>query len=108
MRRSRYLRTLLEREIASCLWCSTFSIITKAHLGLSKTNCVLPLTNAIEFLKLGLVDTLLYQSGQNTFAPILKQRCTPEGLGIAYLAGEIDFDGLDANILRAGRHRWRR
>ena len=36
----------------------TFSVITEAHLGLAKTNCVFPLTDAIKLLKLGLVNTL--------------------------------------------------
>jgi hypothetical protein len=36
----------------------TFPIITEAHLGLSKTNCVFSLANAIEFLELCLVDAL--------------------------------------------------
>jgi hypothetical protein len=36
----------------------TFPVITEAHLGLSKTNCVFPLANAIELLKLGLGNAL--------------------------------------------------
>jgi len=36
----------------------TFPVIAEAHLGLAKTNCVLPLTDAIELLELALVDTL--------------------------------------------------
>jgi hypothetical protein len=36
----------------------TFAVIAEAHLGLSKTNCVLPLTNAIMLFKICLVETL--------------------------------------------------
>lgn len=36
----------------------TFSIIAEAHFGLSKTDCVFPLANAIELFQLSLVDTL--------------------------------------------------
>lgn len=41
-----------------CIAYLTFSIIAEAHLSLSKTNCVFPLTNAIELLELGLVNAL--------------------------------------------------
>jgi hypothetical protein len=53
----------------------TFAVIAEAHLGLSKTNCILSLTNAIVLLKLCLVETL---------------------------AGKVDLDGLDTNVLGAG------
>ena len=36
----------------------TLSVITEAHLGLAKADCVLSLANAIELLKLGLVNAL--------------------------------------------------
>ena len=36
----------------------TFSVVTEAHLRLAKANGVFPLTDAIELLKLGLVDAL--------------------------------------------------
>lgn len=36
----------------------TFSIVAEAHFSLAKTNCVFALANAIELLKLGLIDTL--------------------------------------------------
>jgi hypothetical protein len=38
---------------------NTFSIIAEAHLGLHETNCIFPLANAIELLKLCLVNALL-------------------------------------------------
>jgi hypothetical protein len=36
----------------------TFSVIAETHFGLSKTNCVFPLTNAIELLELCLINAL--------------------------------------------------
>lgn len=36
----------------------TFSIVTEAHLGLTQTDGILPLANAIELLELDLVDAL--------------------------------------------------
>jgi hypothetical protein len=36
----------------------TLSVITEAHLGLAKADCVLSLANAIELLELGLVNAL--------------------------------------------------
>lgn len=36
----------------------TFSVITKAHLGLAETNGIFALTDSIELFELGLVDTL--------------------------------------------------
>ncbi len=36
----------------------TFSVVTEAHLGLTETDGVLPLTDAIEFFQVCLVDTL--------------------------------------------------
>ena len=36
----------------------TFSIIAEAHFGLSETNCVFSLANAIKLFQLSLVDTL--------------------------------------------------
>lgn len=55
----------------------TFSIIAEAHLGLAEANCVFSLAHAIELLQLTLVYTL---------------------------TGKVDFDGLDADVLRSGRH----
>jgi hypothetical protein len=39
-------------------WSCTFSVIAEAHLGLAEANGVLALANAIELLKLCLVDAL--------------------------------------------------
>ena len=36
----------------------TLAVITEAHLGLTQTNCVFSLAYTIEFLQLGLVNTL--------------------------------------------------
>lgn len=36
----------------------TLSVITEGHLGLAETNCVLSSRNAIELLKLGLLNAL--------------------------------------------------
>jgi hypothetical protein len=36
----------------------TLAVITEAHLGLTKTYCVLSFTDAIELLQLSLVDAL--------------------------------------------------
>jgi len=56
---SRYLinvsRMKMEARQKSLL---TFPVVTEAHLGLSKTNGIFSLTDAIELLQLGLVNTL--------------------------------------------------
>lgn len=41
----------------------TFSVVTEAHLGLTKTNCVFASANAIELLEFCLIDAL--QSSQS-------------------------------------------
>jgi hypothetical protein len=53
------------------------TIVAEAHLGLAKTNGVLSGANAIELLELNLINIL---------------------------AGEVKLNGLDANVLRTGRH----
>lgn len=82
----------------------TFSIVAEAHLGLPKTNGVFSLRNSIEFLQLGLINTLshdrLLANAQHTIWEF-------RGNSASYLAGEIDLDGLDANILRARHCGWR-
>lgn len=56
---SRYLYTkFVNPNRAQMHLTRTFSVIAEAHLGLSKTNCVFPLTNAIELFQLDLVDAL--------------------------------------------------
>lgn len=40
------------------LFLLAFSIIAEAHFGLSETNCVFPLANAIKLFQLGLVNAL--------------------------------------------------
>ena len=96
----------------------TFAIIAKAHLGLAKTDCVLSGADAIELFQLVLVDILqvvrtcqrfrrseggevgeLKGAGSGSSVP---QR---QGKGLkTHLAGEVDLDGLDADILRTGGH----
>lgn len=46
------------RGTRGCLSHLTFSVITEAHLRLPKADGVFALANAIELLKLGLVDAL--------------------------------------------------
>jgi hypothetical protein len=44
--------------MASLLILPTFPVVAEAHLGLAKTNCVFALADAIELLKLCLIDAL--------------------------------------------------
>ncbi len=78
----------------------TFSIIAEAHLGLSKPDCVFPLTDAIKFLELSLVNTL-----REAFVSTPGQDLIHQTANASYLAWKINFNGLNANVLRAGRHR---
>jgi len=73
----------------------TFSVIAEAHLGLSKTDGVFSCCNAIEFLKLGLVDAL------GTKLAWMSSYSKKGGLFGAYLAWEINFNGLDADVFRS-------
>jgi hypothetical protein len=41
----------------------TFAVIAEAHFGLAQANCVFSGADAIEFLELGLVDTLWVVKG---------------------------------------------
>ena len=43
----------------------TFSIIAEAHFGLSMTDCVFPLANAVELFQLSLINTLYIQFSEN-------------------------------------------
>lgn len=74
----------------------TFSIIAKAHLCLAKANCIFSLADAIEFLKLCLVDALneLVGGRRHLSSPIRAIK--------ANLAGKIDLNSLYAHILRTG------
>ena len=81
----------------------TFSIIAETHFGLSKTNGILSLADAIKFFQLSLVDALA----------ILVSRVTPCKFWRRYLGREasetdlarkVDFNGLDANVLRPRCH----
>lgn len=54
---------ILVVSVRECLDCSdhrfrTFSVVAEAHLGLTQTDRVLALADAIELFKLGLVDAL--------------------------------------------------
>lgn len=77
----------------------TFAVIAEAHPGLPETNGILSLTDAIEFLELCLFHALQDWNQLST------GDCPREA---QYLAGEVDFQGLDTDILRAGRHGERR
>jgi len=83
----------------------TFSVIAEAHLGLAKTYCVLALADAIELLKLGLVNAL---ESHNVSAALPPTLCRGAQVGrvsrATYLAGEVDLNGLDADVLGAQRH----
>lgn len=78
----------------------TFPIIAEAHLGLSKTNRIFPLTDAIKFLKRGLINTL-QQSGQLSGA---WNKCDCKLTTSTYLAWEIHLNGFDTNVLRSICH----
>lgn len=82
----------------------TFSVVAEAHLGLGKTNCVFSRANAIEFLQLRLRDTLLQQRMISKSQKISRHGETLR----AYLVWEVDFNGLDADVLGARRHGGRR
>ena len=78
----------------------TFSVVAEAHLSLAETNCVFSLGHAIELLKLCLIDTLC-NIVRILLPGVLFSRTAQWG---AYLAWEVDFDGLNTNVLRTGRH----
>lgn len=79
----------------------TFPVIAEAHLGLSQTNGVLPLADAIEFLQFFLVDAL---SRELELSPTLSARSTARRIQVTYLAREVDLNGLNANVLGTSRH----
>lgn len=72
----------------------TFAVVTEAHLSLAETNGVFSGGNAIEFLQLGLVNALV------ELVSTSYQNCRVR----AYLAGKVDLNGLDANVLRSSGH----
>ena len=88
----------LQGNLRPVLSLLAFSIIAKAHFGLSETDCVFPLANAIELFQLGLVDTLYIRISKisNGKGMIGNNRGESSEM---YLTGEVDFNGLDANVL---------
>jgi len=79
----------------------TFPVVTEAHLGLSKTNGVFSLTDAIELLQLGLINTL----HKGSVIIQVKNHKFMAGKTLTYLTWKIYFNGFNANVLRARRHR---
>jgi hypothetical protein len=83
----------------------TLAIIAEAHLCLPKANCVFPRAHAIELLELGLLHILRLC----TVSEVGGKGCgvcarVPRGSVNTHLAGEVDLDGLDADVLRTGGH----
>jgi hypothetical protein len=76
----------------------TFPVVTEAHFGLSQTNGVFAGADAIEFLKLDLINTLATKS-QISACQILGEEEQH-----AHLAREVELNGLDADVLRAVGH----
>lgn len=52
---------------------STFSIVTEAHLRLPKPNRIFALADAIEFLKLGLIDALILYVSYRSLPNVLQR-----------------------------------
>jgi hypothetical protein len=72
----------------------TLTVIAEAHLGLAETDGVLAGTDAIVLLQFSLVDTL-----KELLVGIEQFGGKKTNLG-----GEVDFNGLDADVLGTGRH----
>jgi hypothetical protein len=83
----------------------TLTIVTEGHLGLAEANGVFALGDAIELLEVGLVDALHAQLARvrRRQAAALHSaiRCTT---GWTCLAGEVQLNGLDANVRGTGGH----
>jgi hypothetical protein len=77
----------------------TFSVVAEAHLGLAETNGVLALADAIELLELCLVDAL-HGFPSATHGTRRGNVWTVE----TYLAGDVQLNGLDADVLGSLRH----
>jgi hypothetical protein len=76
----------------------TFSVVTEAHLGLAQTNGIFASADAIEFLKLDLINTLTMKCQFLARATLRR-----EGQS-THLAREVELNGLDADVLRAVGH----
>jgi hypothetical protein len=72
----------------------TLTVIAEAHLGLAETDGVLAGTDAIVLLQFSLVDTL-----KELLVGIEQFEEEKTNLG-----GEVDLNGLDADVLGTGRH----
>lgn len=99
----------------------TFAVVAESHLGLAKTNCVLSGTDAVKRLELGLLDILFFHEEMSARGQIQNmasnwgscveaeqdRQCDIGGAGRganAYLAGEVDLNGLDADVLGTRSH----
>lgn len=99
----------------------TFAVVTEGHLGLAETNCVLSGTDTVELLEVGLLDILFRGEKMSARAQVQinseqlvvvsggRTGCKTrhQGLGrevSTYLAGEVDLNGLDANVLGTRSH----
>jgi hypothetical protein len=82
----------------------TLPVITKAHFRLTKTDSVFPLGDAIEFLKLRLVDAL--QKGNTLATQDHKSNVSRSVQGDkgTHLAWKVDFNGFDTDVGRSLGH----
>jgi hypothetical protein len=79
----------------------TLAVVAEAHLGLAETNGILASANAIELLELGLVDAL---KGGTVKSALRISGVAIGHVGDTHLRREVDLNGLDADVLGAGRH----
>jgi hypothetical protein len=87
----------------------TLAIIAEAHLCLPQANRVLSRADAIELLELGLLDILqrlgaVSDVGEEGLGGNWGRGPTPRACSPTHLAGGVDLDGLDADVLRTGGH----
>jgi len=75
----------------------TFSVIAKAHPGLSQANGVFSSADAIELLEFGLFDALCKDQSGCVLSSDVDFASGKESAG-TYLARKVEFDGLDADV----------
>jgi hypothetical protein len=78
----------------------TLAVVAEGHLGLAEANRVFALGDAIELLKFGLVDALQGKSQQASSRgqAAVGMPAATRVVMFTCLAGEIELDGLDANV----------
>jgi hypothetical protein len=84
----------------------TLAVVAEGHLGLAEANGVFALGDAIELLKFGLVDALHGKSQQASSRgqAAVEMPAATRVVVFTCLAGEIELDGLDANVGGTGSH----